>query len=199
MTPLITVLAMLAAGAASLPDGWVQPADYEDVQLFPSPDSQTSARVRLGVVSVNGGVDVGTVDGGRLIWRPDSAGFAVADSGGSGQTETFGYVDLSVPAPTLSHRLTAAARDRFAEVFSCSGQAWTANTIFRSWTADGRARLVVQEAVHSEGCTERAGMIGVIGDPVSGRVDEVVDAADVRRGWCTAQERTNPGYCYAEP
>lgn len=141
---------------------------------------------------------VGQMDYGRILWNPTSAGFAIADSHGSGQTEEFSYVSLASDNPKLSQKLTSASVRRFKTAFQCDGAGAYANTITDGWASDGKVRLVVQDGVHSEGCSPPGDMIGVIGDPLTGRIDRVLDAATVVKEWCSAVQRRQFGYCYDE-
>ncbi|MCC6921280.1 MAG: hypothetical protein IT548_18960 [Alphaproteobacteria bacterium] len=168
---------------------------------IPSPDGTLVANVVAGLVSVvrNGrSFAVASMGYGRILWRPDSQGFAIADNVDSGQTEIFSYVDTAAPVPVQSTRLGEAALQRFGELFHCRGDDWYANTFTDGWTPEGDVRLVTQGGLHSEGCNDMPAMLGVIGDPMTGRIREVLTADQVRAHWCTAAQRLSFGYCWDE-
>jgi hypothetical protein len=202
---LFAALALAASGPASActarPGGVLPWGDEPELACFRSPDGHKIATVRAGIVrvAVAGRIWwIGRVDGGRLVWRPDSSGFALGDADGSGQTLTFSYVDLSSPRPRLVTALRAAAVARFRTTYDCAGRNWYANSWIDGWERTGRIRLVIQDGVHSEGCRVRGEMIGVIGDPATGRIDRVLTPAQVRREWCTPRQRRDLGWCYDE-
>jgi len=200
-----TVTASSIAGPACHIDlsgqGHVEPADVDILQCYSSPDLKNTVMVKNGLITLDrSGVKsrIGEMDGGRILWNPTSQGFAIADNHGSGQTEIFSYVDLMAPKPHPSKRLTSASVRRFKATFQCRGKAAYANTILNGWTSAGQAELVVQDGVHSEGCSPPGEMIGVIGNPSTGSIARVLTAAEVRREWCSPEQRHEYGYCYDE-
>ena len=152
----------------------------------------------IDLLTASGIYPAGAMDGGRILWAPDSRGFVVADHEGSGQTETFRYVDVSTGHPRPIIRLREAAVKRFAQAFRCR-DGFYANTVTDGWAADGKVRLVVQNGVHSEGCVfADDNMIGVIGDPLTGAISRVLTGTEIRAEWCTPKQRADYGYCYEE-
>lgn len=209
------VLATLASGSGARSAAVVGPVcqspgddptfiDHPDLnqdtpQCYRSPDGRKVAVVRGGIITVQkdgAAFEVGTTEQGRILWSPASDGFVVADSQGSGQTEIFSFVDLALSRPSMISGLRETATSRYQSAFNCDGPNWFANTITDGWTADGQLRMVVQDGVHSEGCAPRGEMIGVIGAPRTGAISRVLTAEQVRREWCTAVQRREPGYCY---
>lgn len=176
-----------------------QPADYNGLQCFPSPDGKKVVTVSSGIVRVLAGgksTAAGKIDLGRILWRPDSAGFVIADQEGSGESQSVSYVDAMAKPPRASTRLRQTATERFRATFRCEGENWFANTIVDGWEPNGRLRLVVQEMAHSDGCNPAGSMIGVVGDPLTGRIDQVLSARQVRERWCSPSQRRAFGYCY---
>lgn len=211
MLALLTVGTVIAAGQPTAPQCLFEPSnnhvEYQDPmttvgQCFRSPDGDFTVQVKNGRITVttpHGIFPAGTMDGGRILWSPTSRGFAVADAEGSGETEVFHYVDMTSARPRVALSLRRTAVARFKLAYHCRGSRVYANTIIAGWTPDGLVRLVVQDGVHSEGCRhDEDGMIGVIGDPVTGRIWRQISAADIRRAWCTPAERADYGYCYDE-
>ena len=202
------------AGAAKAPihpedcrapkDGRVEAADLGTTQCFPSPDGRKLAIVRGGRITIDDGgkvVSVGVMDNGRLVWNPASTGFAVADSGGSGQTNYFSYVDLRPSPPRRIKALRLAAVKAYVRRFKCNGPGVYIHAWFDGWQDAKLVRLVVMEGVHSEGCVHpdvEEIQIGVIGDPVTGRIDQVLSEAEAQRTWCTAAQRREYGFCYVK-
>jgi hypothetical protein len=167
---------------------------------YPSPDGQKIARVSGSTVTVvrdGHAFAVATIDSGRIVWNPDSTGFAVADSKGSGQTQSFTFVDANSAVPQWLTALQDASLSQFADLNRCHGAQWYVNTITDGWNASGEIRLVVQEGLHSEGCRTQNEMIGVVGNPKSGDLSRTLTADQVREEWCTPAERRAFGYCYA--
>ena len=192
-------------GCAISKDGRVEAADFGTMQCFPSPDGRKLVIVRGGRISIDDGaktVSVGVMDNGRLVWNPASTGFAIADSGGSGQTNYFSYVDLHQSPPGRIKALRRTAVKAYARRFKCVGPGVHAHAWFDGWQDAHRVRLVVIEGVHSEGCVHpeiEEIEIGVIGDPVTGRIDRVLTQAQVQQEWCTPAERREYDLCHVAP
>lgn len=170
-------------------------------QCFVSPDGHKVAIVRGGIITVRRGREafrVGATEQGHILWNLASDGFVVADSEGSGQTETFSYIDLAPRRPLMIKRLRETATDRYQAAYSCRGPKWFANTFMDGWTPTGEVRLVVQDGVHSEGCMPDGEMIGVVGNPRTGAISRVLSADQVRSEWCSTAKRREFGYCYDE-
>jgi hypothetical protein len=211
----IACLAPLTASAASGPvrpkgcvvprDNRIESPDFETPLCFPSPDGRKLAIVRQGRITVRQAernISVGVTDNGRLVWNPASTGFAVADSGGSGQSSYFSYVDLRQRPPSRIKRLRWAAAQAFVRRFGCTNPKTYVYSWFDGWEDASHVRLVVQTGVHSEACDgpdPNDIQIGVIGDPTTGRIDRVLSRAEVVRTWCTAAQRREYGYCYVSP
>lgn len=207
MTPVLFVLALATATPDPCPsealpaDGWIEFADSEVLQCIAAPDGMKGVVVRRGEVRlISGGATylVGAMDGGHIVWSLKSDGFAIADQMGSGQTEQFSYVDATVGAPHASRTLAEAGIARFKARLRCQGAAVYVDTFTDGWLARGQVRLVIQDGVHSEGCGTRGELIGVLGDPRTGRIERVLSHAEVLREWCTAAQRREYGYCYDE-
>lgn len=213
----VLVLATLAAGWSARSAGIVRQAcqasgedptfvDHPDLnqdtpRCFPSPDGRKVVVVRGGIITIHKGgeaFEVGATEQGRILWNPASDGFVVEDSQGSGETRIFSFVDLTRSRPMRIARFRETATRRYQSAFNCNGPSWFANTEMDGWTSAGKVRLVVQDGVHSIGCTPRGEMIGVIGDPRSGAISRVLSAQQVRHEWCTAAQRRQFGYCYDE-
>lgn len=204
-----------AAGSASAPsaksstcrasEGWIEAPDTEIRQCVASPDDSRRVVVERGRITVEGAGSsrpAGAMDNGHIAWNPASTGFVVADSGGSGQTNYFSYVDVHRRTLHRDKRLRLAAARLYARTFKCGGSGVYVHSWFKGWQDDHHVRLVVQEGVHSEGCVHRDPEeieIGVIGDPATGRIDRVLTQAEVRREWCTPAERREYGLCYVAP
>jgi hypothetical protein len=176
-------------------------ADNEDRECFRSPDRKALVEVRRGEIQLlrqRRSETVGKMDGGRIVWRPRSDGFVVEDQEGSGETARVRYVDISGARPRVTFALAQAGVRRFKAAFQCRGSKFYANTIIDGFDASGAVRLVVQEGIHSEGCQVPGGTIGVIGDPVTGRVEHVLSDTEIGQSWCTSAQRRQSGYCYDE-
>jgi hypothetical protein len=186
-------------------DNRIEPPDFETPLCFPSPDGHKLAVVRQGRITVRQAgksISAGVTDSGRLVWNPASNGFAVADSGGSGQSSYFSYVDLRQRMPSRIKRLRWAAAQEYVRRFGCTNPKTYVYSWFDGWEDADHVRLVVQIGVHSEACggpDPNDIQIGVIGDPTTGRIDRVFSEAEVKRAWCTAAQRREYGYCYVLP
>lgn len=192
MLQVVFPIALLAAspstqGAACVTpaQNLIPPPDEGEVACFPSPDGRKQAQVRKGRLTVHVGERswrVGRVDTGRLYWNPTSTGFAVADSGGSGETNYFSYVDLSPAAARRMKALRVNAVRAWAHHFHCASPRSYAHAWFEGWEHAGHVRLRVVEGVHSEGCAfpdPEEISIRVIGDPITGRIDRVLTQAEL--------------------
>jgi hypothetical protein len=138
------------------------------------------------------------MDSGYLVWSPSSSGFAIADSGGSGESNYFSYVDVSGKSPLRTIKLRRTGIRVFKRIFRCAGRNAYAHAWFQGWDRPGLVRLVVQDGVHSEGCSPPHAdeiEIGVLGDPLTGRIDRVLRQADIEREWCTPEGRREFGAC----
>jgi hypothetical protein len=190
------------ADCAVSTDGRVEPPDVGVKQCFSSPDHRKTVIVDRGRVHtlVDGkSYFAGTMDYGAISWNSISTGFAIADSGGSGESNYFNYVDLRSRAPHRSTLLRKVAISRFAQIFQCSGRAFYAYAWYDGWQDASRVRLVVQAGVHSEGChypNLDVIEIGIVGDPATGRIDRVLQQSELQKEWCTPSERKQYGFCW---
>jgi len=177
--------------------------DQPDPQCFASPDGRNHIWVQQGHVQLNTAkhsFSMGVIDGGQIIWSPNSNGFVLANNEGSKDTELFSYFDLNSGKPRLINRLRQIGLSEFFKHYKCGGKDVNANSITDGFTNEGKVRLVIQASVHSKGCqvSDDYMMIGLIGNPVTGQIDTVLKADEVRSQWCTPDQKTHYGYCYDE-
>lgn len=183
-------------------DGRVEPPDVGAKQCIASPDRQKLTIVNRGQISVRyrgKTYPLGVMDYGRIIWSPDSDGFAIEDSGGSGESSYFSYVDVSAPRPERLKTLRLSAAKLYAQRFNCLSRRSYVYSWIDGWQDAKHIRLVVQEGVHSERCSHSDPEeieIGVVGEPRTGRITRVLTQRDVVREWCSAQQRREYGFCY---
>jgi hypothetical protein len=178
--------------------------DIEGRQCVVSPDGLRRVVVDRGRITVeeNGNARAaGVMDNGDIAWNVASTGFVVADSGGSGQTSFFSYVDVRQKVLHRDKRLRLAAVQRYAARFKCSGRKVQVHAWFSGWEDDRRVRLSVQEGVHSEGCVHsdtEAIQIGFIANVVTGRIEQVLTQAQFQK-WCAPDQRPEYGLCLVPP
>lgn len=180
---------------------WVSYVWEEGAPCFASPDGRERVIVTHNQARLESRpeVDLGRVDGGHIVWRPDSSGFGIFNADGSGQSSYFRYVDLTGARPVTFTGLTEAIEAEYARRFGCSGDDWWAyQWAGEGWTDDGQIRILAQGSHHNEGCRDRAGTMGVIGDPVSGAISRILTRDEVLQEWCTPAERLERGYCHDE-
>ncbi|SFI81987.1 hypothetical protein [Caulobacter sp. UNC279MFTsu5.1] len=183
----------------------VQPAEFGATECFPSPDGRKLVVVRGGRISVDDGVRTtaaGVIDYGRLIWNPASTGFIVSDNAGSGQTSYLSYVDLRQSSPHRIKALRWTAAKQYVRRFKCGGPGVYVHSWFDSWQDADHARIFVIEGVHSEGCRypeDGEIGIGVVGDPVTGRIDKILTETQARTAWCTPGRRDESALCNTAP
>lgn len=193
------------ASACQASEGRIEAPDIDIRQCVASPDGLKRVAAKHGELTVEErgrSRPAGVMDRGDIVWNPGSTGFVVADSGGSGQTNYFSYVDVRQRTLHRDKRLRLVAARRYVATFKCRGPDVYIHSWFKGWQDARRIRLVVQRGVHSEGCVHRDPeeiQIGVIGDPLTGRIDRVLTQAQVRQEWCTPAERREYGLCYVAP
>jgi hypothetical protein len=182
-------------------DDRVEPADFATTQCFPSPDGRKRVVIRSGRISIDDGVktvSAGVIDYGRLIWNPASTGFVVQDNAGSGQTSYFSYVDLRQSSPRRIKALRWTAARLYARRFKCGGPAVYVHSWFGGWQDAEHVRLLVVQGVHSEGCID-PDAIGVVGNPVTGGIDQVLTEPEARAAWCAPGRRSEDAPCSSDP
>ena len=193
-----------AEPCAATEAGRILPSDVQPAaQCVLSPDGRKRVVVISGHISVRNGAEswsAGIIDYGQVVWNPTSTGFVVADNAGSGQSSYFSYVDLEHRALGRIKALRWSAAKLYAKRSRCSGPNSYVFSWFVGWQDPRHVRLVVQEGVHSEGCRPDdpgAAELGVIGDPVTGRIVRVLTQAEYQREWCSPAERAEYGVCHA--
>lgn len=180
---------------------WVSYVWEEGAPCFASPDGRERVVVTRNQARLESRPEgeLGRVDGGHIVWRPDSSGFAIFNADGSGQSSYFRYVDLTGDRPVTFTGLTETIEAEYARRFGCAGDAWYVyQWAGEGWNEDGQVRILAQGSHHNEGCRGDAGTMGVIGDPVSGVISRILTHDEVLSEWCTPTERLEAGYCYDE-
>lgn len=211
---IIAFASMLAVGCARVEDDGVrrcasveaggsrvEPPDVGLSQCFRSPDGLATVvvdRGQIAVVRAGRSQVVGRMDYGEVVWLPSSNGFGVQDSLGSGQSGQFSFVDIEADPPAMTGLISLNATKALSDRAQCAGPKRFSNTYFEGWAPTGEVKLIAQESHHSEGCAPGPGMIGVLGNPRTGEILRILTAEQVRSEWCTAEERQQFGYCYAE-
>lgn len=191
------------ACAPSDPDQptWVSFVWEEGVPCFASPDGRERVIVDHNQARLQSRpeIDLGRVDGGHIIWRPDSSGFGIFNADGSGQSSSFRYVDLAGEQPVTSLRLAETIETEYARRFGCSGDDWWVyQWPGEGWADDGQIRILAQGSHHNEDCRDQGGAMGVIGDPVSGAISRILTRDEVLSEWCEPVEYVEFGYCFDE-
>ena len=188
------------ACAPSDPDQptWVSYVWEEGAPCFASPDGRERVIVTHNQARLESWpeIDLGRVDGGHIVWRPDSSGFGIFNADGSGQSSFFRYVDLSGERPVTSTRLTQAIEAEYARRFNCSGEDWWVyQWSGEGWTDDGQIRILAQSSHHSTDCDQPYGLIRVTGDPVTGTISHVLSHAELSAERCLTGGEGDPWYC----
>lgn len=201
----LLLLAALAAGApachAEANGAYVEPWDPEVTQCFHAPSGSMMVQAkgaRLELHRRDARYPLGQVDGGHVYWNPAATGVAFTDNEGSGQSSYLYFVDARAKTPARSSAMGDAAVSLFKRRFHCTGTNTYVYVWIDGWNADGRLRLVVQEGPHSEGCRTYGNTVGMLVEPERARVIKVLGDDEMRRAWCTRQERLEFGYCYDE-
>ena len=120
-----------------------------------------------------------------LLWNPDSSGFVVNDSEGSGQVSRLRYFRRTARGWVESRSLNQTASALYRKRYDCrAGAKSYTNVSGWDWRGSGRLRAIVQEGVHSEGCLQphenRNVLFEVIGEPVTGRIFSAREVAMLR-------------------